>query len=180
MFSDFEDTAPLGFEDTHADEKVLRFLKKQISDFMGYVKENYPDDELTKNLVAKYADVQLLPYRKGSTSGSYNSGSFDHSSGILRVAPRDGAGKIRDEASLNKTIVHELSHGTRVKYIGETSHSHEWKDAWKHFLKIATENLGWAVESSCSTMKFYGLEKSDCPRCRWDNEDCPDDLKPLR
>jgi hypothetical protein len=162
----------ISFHETHDDEQVLRFLQSQIQMFIKHLKDKYPDEELTKNLLAKYSNVQLLPFRKGAKDNTYTSGLFDHSTGILKVAARDGSGTLRDNLSLNKSICHELAHGTRFKFIGETSHSNEWKKAWKRFLKIATEELNWEVEFPCSSMKFYGLTEKDCPNCVLDNEEC--------
>lgn len=154
------------------EDRVIRFIERQTTEFVKYLREKYPNDQMTKNLLAKFSGVQLLTYMKGNTNKSYISGLFDHATGVLKIAPRDSAGNIRDEQSLNKSIVHELAHATRFKYIGETSHSNDWKTAWKKFLKIATEDLGWKVESNCSSQKFYGLTPGDCPNCVWDNEEC--------
>jgi hypothetical protein len=162
----------VSFNESHGDERTLRFLHSQIQTFIKHLKDNYPDEKLTKNLLAKYSNVQLLPFRKGAKANTYTSGMFDHSNGTLKVAARDGDGTLRIDPSLNKSICHELAHGTRFKFIGETSHSNEWKNAWKKFLKIATEELHWEVELPCSSMKFYGLKKSDCPNCVSDNEEC--------
>ena len=162
----------ISFGESHGDEKTLRFLQSQIKTFMKHMKDNYPEEELTRNLLAKYSGVQLLPFTKGAKSNTYTSGMFDHSTGILKVAARDGGGTLRDNSSLNKSICHELAHGTRFKYPGETSHSGDWKKAWKQFLKVATEELHWRVEAPCSSMKFYDLQKSDCPNCVWDEENC--------
>jgi hypothetical protein len=162
----------ISFHDSHDDEHTLRFLQSQIQTFVKHLRDTYPDSEYTKNLLAKFSDVQLLPFKRGSAPHTYTSGMFDHSNGVLYVAARDGTGSPRDEPSLNKSICHELAHGTRFKYPGETSHSGDWKSAWKKFLKIATEELGWRVEAPCSSMKFYDLQKSDCPNCVWDSEEC--------
>lgn len=170
------DASSISFSDSHGDERTLRFLKSQIKNFMTHIRENYMDEETTKNLIMKYSDVQLLPYKGGTKSGTYTSGMFDHSNGVLYIAPRDARGTLRDESSLNKSICHELGHGTRFKYPGETSHSDEWKNAWKRFLKIATEELGWKVEANCSSNSFYGLERKDCPKCDWEiNGACSSD-----
>jgi hypothetical protein len=176
---ELNDASPLTFGQSHEDEKSLRYLKSQVKKFMNHIKEMYLDEETTKNLLAKFSDVQLLPYKKGTTAGTYTSGMFDHSTGILYVAPRDGSGDLRDNASLNKSICHELAHGTRFKYPGETSHSTEWKTAWKRFLRIATDDLGWIVEAPCSSKSFYGLELEDCPNCSWEvSGNC--ESKPLK
>ena len=176
MFEYFDNPlSALGFKDIHEDERTLRYLKKQIATFKKHLLEKYPNDPRTKALMTKFVDVQLLPFRKGSVSDSYNSGVFDHSTGILRIAPRDGRGVLRNNESLNKSIVHELGHGTRHKYIGESSHSNEWADSWKFFLKIATKELGWRVEAPCSSVTFYGLTYEDCPSCVWEQSpnSCP-------
>jgi hypothetical protein len=157
----------ISFRESHDDERILRFLKTKIQQFVRHLQTTYPDDQLTNNVLAKVTDVQLLPYKKGSTPTTYTSGLFDHSTGTIRIAARDGSGKLRDEPSLNKSIVHELAHGTRFKYIGEHSHSDEWKTAWKRFLRIATEDSGWDVEAPCSSYQFYGLTPDECPRCDW-------------
>lgn len=164
------------FSDMHDDERVLRFLKSQIKSFVDNLMMHHIDEETTKKLLSKLADVQLLPFKKGTKKNTYTSGMFDHSTGILYIAPRDASGEIRSESSLNKSICHELGHATRFKYMGETSHSDEWKEAWKHFLKIATGELGWTVEAPCSSKSFYGLNHEDCPGCDWeDDEKCKAD-----
>ena len=165
--------------DIHQDEKTLRFLNKQVNIFIKHLKSRYPDERFTNNLISKFSDVQLLPFKKGSTPTSYISGMFDHSTGTLRVASRDGSGNMRDERSLNKSITHELAHGTRFKYPGETSHSDDWKKAWKKFLKIATEELNWEVEAPCSSKQFYGLSYDDCPNCVWEDRECRAGVKQL-
>jgi hypothetical protein len=163
----------VSFHDSHEDERVLRYLKSRIGIFIDHLKKVYPDEDFTKNVMAKYSDVQLLPFKKGHTPQTYTSGLFDHSTGILHIAARDGSGRLRDDASLNKSIVHELAHGTRFKYPGETSHSDDWKKAWKKFLKIATDELHWEVEAPCSSKSFYGLSELDCPNCNWEiSETC--------
>ncbi len=169
----------LTMRDTHQDEKTLRFLRKQIDIFIKHLKSRYPDESFTNNLISKFSDVQLLPFKRGSTSTSYISGMFDHNTGTLKVASRDGSGNMRDEKSLNKSITHELAHGTRFKFIGETSHSDEWKTAWKAFLKIATEELNWEVEAPCSSRQFYGLTEDDCPKCVWEDRECDTTVKQL-
>lgn len=176
MFSAFDNKlANLSFRDTHDDERTLRFLRSQVDTFKKYLMKNYPNDPRTKTMLAKLTDVQLLPYRKGSTSDSYNSGMFNHQTGVLHIAPRDGNGVLRTAESLNKSICHELGHATRWKYIGESSHSDEWSDAWKFFLKIATRELMWKVEAPCSVSTFYGLKYEDCENCLWemDVNSCP-------
>jgi len=169
----------LSMRDTHDDERSLRFLQKQVDMFIRHLKNKYPHEQFTNNLLSKFSDVQLLPFKKGTTSTSYISGLFDHNTGTLRVAARDGNGNIRDEKSLNKSITHELAHATRYKYFGETSHSDDWRNVWKRFLRIATEELGWEIEAPCSSKQFYGLDKSDCPKCVWEDNECDMSIKPL-
>ena len=163
----------ISFSNTHEDEKILKFLDKQVDDFTNYLEQTYPTDERTKRLISKLCGVGLLPFRRGRRDGSYNSGMFDHSTGILYISPRDGNGNVRSQESLNRSIVHELGHGTRHKYPGEKSHSIDWESAWKFFLKIATNELGWRVEAPCSSMVFYGLTYDDCQNCVWETSYCP-------
>ena len=161
-YSYLDSRSALTMGDTHQDEKTLRFLNKQVDIFIKHLKSRYPGESFTNNLISKFSDVQLLPFKKGSTPTSYISGLFDHKTGTLRVASRDGSGNMRDERSLNKSITHELAHGTRNKYFGETSHSEDWKKAWKRFLKIATEELGWKVEAPCSSKQFWIFGRNWC------------------
>ena len=169
----------LTMRDTHQDEKTLRYLKTHVDIFIKHLKSRYPDEQFTNNLISKFSDVQLLPFKKGTTPTSYISGMFDHGTGTIRIASRDGSGNVRDERSLNKSITHELAHGTRFKYPGESSHSEDWKQAWKRFLRIATEELNWDVEAPCSSKQFYGLKKEDCPRCDWEDGDCRPGVRQL-
>ena len=45
----------LSFGDSHSDEQTLRFLEKQVRMFIKHLKENYPDSDLTRNLLAKFS-----------------------------------------------------------------------------------------------------------------------------
>jgi len=179
IYSYLDSQSNLTMGDIHQDEKTLRFLNKQVDIFIKHLKRNYPNEQFTNNLISKFSDVQLLPFKKGSTPTSYISGMFDHSTGTLRVASRDGSGNMRGARSLNKSITHELAHGTRFKYPGETSHSDDWKKSWKKFLKIATEDLNWEVEAPCSSKQFYGLHTEDCPKCIWEDRECDTTVKQL-
>lgn len=162
----------LTVNDSRADEKTLRFLSSQTNTFIKHIRMRYPDEPCTQNILSKFSSVQLLPYKKGNTPSSYISGMYDHSTGILKIAARDGSGNLRSTESLNKSVIHELAHATRNKYLGETSHSNEWKGAWKRFLQIATEELKWDIEAPCSSKRFYGLSEKDCPKCVWPDNEC--------
>ena len=178
-YSYLDSRSTLTMNDTHQDERTLRYLKKQVDIFIKHLKSRYPDEQFTKNLISKFSGVQLLPFKKGTTPTSYISGMFDHGTGTIKIASRDGIGNIRDEISLNKSITHELAHGTRFKYPGETSHSDDWKKSWKKFLKIATEELDWNVEAPCSSTTFYGLKEEDCPKCIWEDRNCDTSVKQI-
>lgn len=159
---------------TAEDAKALEYVRSQTNAFKRHLVAKYPADPRTKALLAKFKDIALLESKSSEpSSGSggssvYNSGMFSHKTGRMSVAPRDGNGNIRSAGSLNKTIVHELAHATRFKYLGEDAHSDEWKSSWLFFLKIATEELGWDVEASCSAVTYYGLDKNQCPGCNFD------------
>ena len=150
------------------DSRMLAHIRKNVTQFKDHLVSRHKDDPRTVALLAKLRDVQLLPPRPGSAPGTYNSGLFVHSTGVLMVAPRDGSGKLRSDASLNKTILHELAHATRFKHLGESSHSKQWKEAFAWFLDIATRELGMEVELGCSAVKYYGLAREHCPWCIWD------------
>ena len=107
------------------DAKVLEFVRNQINQFKDHLVTKYPSDPRTQALLAKFKDVALLEPKSSQPSSTYNSGVFSHKAGKMAVAPRDGLGRIRSASSLNKTIVHELAHATRFKYIGEDAHSDE-------------------------------------------------------
>lgn len=159
----------------HEDSATLRYLETTIDSIKKHLLTYHKDDERTKGLLAKFRGVQLLQ-PKSSSPGTYNSGMFSHSTGILYVAPRDNNGRQRTEKSLNKTIVHELAHATRFKYPGEDSHSTSWKSAWVFLLNVCTKELGMAVDVPCSSVTFYGLSKADCPGCDWETDPtfCPE------
>lgn len=148
------------------DARTLTLVKKTVTAFKNHLLARYPNDPRTKALIAKLHDVKLIPH-KADSGGVYNSGGFNHSTGTLMVAAREGDGDVRTVGSLNKTILHELAHATRFKYIGETSHSVEWKSAFEFFLKVATNELGLPVELNCSAVQFYGIDAKGCPGCVW-------------
>lgn len=150
------------------DARILTRLRATVDAIKAHLRARHGDDPRAANITAKLRDVQLLPPRPGSTPRSYVSGLFVHTTGVLMVAPRDGAGRVRTPASLNKTIVHELAHATRFKHFGESSHSKEWKAAFVWLLDVATRELGMDVEVGCSVVKYYGLTREMCPWCIWD------------
>ena len=148
------------------DAQVLAHVTSTVRKLKKHLRVTYPDSPHTRALFAKLNDVKLIdrPSKGGTT---FNSGGFDHSTGTLMVAARDAAGKIRDEGALNKTVLHELAHGTRFKYPGEASHSTEWKSAFEFFLKVGTEDLGMPVDMNCSAVTFYGITDKECAGCTW-------------
>jgi hypothetical protein len=153
---------------SHEDAASLDYIKKTVEEFKHHLESKYREDERTKALLSKLRGVRLLPQKR--TGNTYNSGLFSHPTGLLMISARDGQGKLRTRGSLNKSIVHELAHATRFKYPGEKSHSTTWKSAWIFFLNIATKDLKMEVDVPCSSVTFYGLQKSDCPGCDWENE----------
>jgi hypothetical protein len=165
----------------HEDSSTLRYVEATVGRIKKHLLTYHREDDRTKGILAKFRGVQLLR-RRSSSPGTYNSGMFSHSSGIMFVAPRDSSGKRRTEKSLNKTIVHELAHATRFKYPGEKSHSTSWKSAWVFLLKVCTEELGMVVDVPCSSVTFYGLSKKDCPTCDWETDPtfCPEYKGPPR
>lgn len=159
----------------HEDARTLKYVQSTVDRVKRHLATHHHEDERTKFLLAKLRGVRLLQTRGSSRSGTYNSGMFSHGTGILYVAPRDNKGNLRDEKSLNKTIVHEMAHASRFKYPGEKSHSAKWKNTWVFFLNVCTKELGMDVDMPCSSVTFYGLSKDDCPTCEWETDptSCP-------
>lgn len=155
------------------DSRTLAWLRAKVSELLGYLQTHHAGDARARSVFTKLRDVQLLPEsdlqpRTVGGSASWRSGKFRHSDGVLYVAARDFRGQTRTEASLLKTVVHELAHATRAKYLGEGSHSQQWKQTWLWMLELATQRLGWNVEVKCAQCTYYGLcERSQCPKCTW-------------
>lgn len=148
------------------DREVLEYLQDRVQEFVMYIQDTHPEDPRTRALTSKLTSVELLP--QDAREGSKIMGKFKHSTGQLYVSPKDYYGNFRPEGSLNMTLVHEMAHGTRHKEPGETAHSPAWKQAFLWFLGIATHELGWDVDVSCSVCNFYGLcERSQCVKCNW-------------
>ncbi len=147
------------------DARILTYVTTTVNAIKKHLLQHHPDSHHTKALLAKLHDVKLLEMK--SNGRMFNSGGFNHLTGTLLVAPRDGNGRVRSEGSLNKTILHELAHGTRFKHIGEASHSELWQAAFEFFLRVGTEEMGLAVEMNCSAVSFYGVSMETCRRCIW-------------
>ena len=74
---------------------------------------------------------------------------------------------IYKDSRLKAVICHELAHACGK------GHDEEWLRANAYVLRIATEKLGWDVLLMCRACTKYGLcEKSQCPECRWESENC--------
>lgn len=153
------------------DASALEYCQKTVRKIVDHLVRHHGTDQRTKTILAKLQGVALLPMRK--TGSTYSTGMFSHADGTLYVCPRDANGLARTQKSLNKTIVHELAHATRFKYLGETSHSTDWKSSWIFLLDVCTRELGMDVEVPCSSVSFYGLSRRDCPSCDWESaKDC--------
>lgn len=153
----------------------LDWLTERVHEFMRHLREAHGDDPRTRTLHQKVRGVSILNNAspRGSGAGTVRNGMFKHSTGVVSVGLTDAGGRPRTEASLLKTVVHELAHATRVKEPGETSHSVQWKQTWLWFLSVATQELKWDVEIKCSECTFYGLcERDMCPKCTWLQDLC--------
>lgn len=156
------------------DEQVLQWLNERIGDFITRLQTAHPQNPQTRILMSKLTNVILLPAEESvPRNGAWTNGKFKHSTGELFIAPRDPQGEVRTQSSLLKTVVHELAHATRIKLPGEESHSTQWKNIWRFYLQVGTEELGWDVDIKCAECTFYGLcEQSECPKCRWLQATC--------
>lgn len=151
------------------DARVLAWTRAKVGQLVAHAREHHADNARTVALLQKLKDVRLMSRQEaGAVPGSWRSGKFKHSTGVLYVTPVEQDGSARTEQSLLKTIIHELAHATRFKTAGEDSHSQEWKQTWLWLLQLATQDLGWRVEVKCAQCTYYGLcDEAQCPKCVW-------------
>lgn len=149
---------------TPRQRKMLAYLSNKGMEFVAHLLATRPNEVVTKNLLMWNRNIESYSVLAEVTTGSHgvtigNPGSsrciavaYDSYSSLPRMLTR---------------LLHELAH---VANPGKGAHTPQFYKLFRVFLRIASEEMGWILETTCRETCFpeagYKPEKV-CPRCVW-------------
>jgi len=157
---------PLSLEES----TMLAQVNEKAREFIRYVQSKYPQHPLTHRLDTWNGDVKISTFRNGSSSFTRDAGCL-----VLNLYEKNPirAGKpgdtFRPMGSILYILLHELSHA----WAGP--HDAVFYEAYRWYLRVATEELGWIVIPDCKICCYSATDactKNICPRCIWKTT-CP-------
>jgi hypothetical protein len=142
--------------------KLLKYIANKGEELLSHMVYTRPGEKMTQNLLAWNRDLEPIVQTAADTTGIHGAMlppnncmvvDLDSFSSIPRMLTR---------------MIHELSHLTAV---GE-GHSPVFYKNFRMLLRIATEELGWTVETTCRETCFVFDDnnpdpKKICPKCLW-------------
>jgi hypothetical protein len=145
----------------NAVEETLRlYVQQRGREFVTYLKNSkHANDPRAQAAIISWAGFVHIFSEAGAR--------FNRSTGCLYINP---SVQSVTRARMNTKFLHELAHSICC------GHDTKWQSAFKYFLGIATQELGWICDVECGICTKYGIcSKSDCPKCTWINDPatCP-------
>lgn len=153
---------------TPQQRKIMGYLRDKGLEFVAHLHASRPEMQSTHNVLRLWnRQIVALSAYQDATSGT--NGSFNYDTGCLGVALDSFSSLPR----MLTRVLHELTHAS----LGPGySHGPEFYKAFREYLRIATEELGWTVETTCRETCFgAGFEagydpKAACPKCVWQED----------
>lgn len=144
----------------NAVEETLRlYVQQRGREFVTHLKNSkHANDPRAQAAIISWAGFVHIFSEAGAR--------FNRSTGCLYINPSVQSSRAR----MNTKFLHELAHSICC------GHDTKWQSAFKYFLGIATNELGWICDVECGICTKYGVcSKSDCPKCTWidDPATCP-------
>ena len=145
----------------NAVEETLRlYVQQRGREFVTHLKNsNHANDPRAQAAIISWAGFVHIFSEAGAR--------FNRSTGCMYINP---SVQSVTRARMNTKFLHELAHSTCC------GHDTKWQSAFKYFLGIATQELGWICDVECGICTKYGIcSKSECPKCTWidDPVKCP-------
>lgn len=153
---------------TPQQRKIMGYLRDKGLEFVAHLHATRPQLESTRNVLRLWnRQIVALSEFQDATSGT--NGSFNYETGCLGVAMDSFSSLPR----MLTRVLHELTHAS----LGPGySHGPEFYSVFRTFLRIATEELGWTLETTCRETCFgRGFERgydprNACPKCVWQED----------
>lgn len=147
---------------------VMKYLRDKAMEFVAHMYTTRPELKSTQNVVY-YWNRRIIALSKFQDATSGTNGSFNYETGCLGVAMDSFSSLPR----MMTRVIHELTHATMGPGHG---HGKEFYAAFRNNLRIATEELGWTLETTCRETCFgAGFEDGydpnlACPKCVWQED----------
>ena len=168
------------------EEDIVRILRDRMREFANHLKNKYPRDPRTVHLLKKWnGNVNLssrtdhgasFSLRKGcmvvNPYSETNSKDPKKRAELKKLPTTPGSIKGMDDLGrLLTRVLHELAHSSG------NGHDKVFYDAQRFFLRVATEQLGWTLLTSCRVCcDATNPCNQVCPKCTW--TEGPDDCAP--
>lgn len=139
---------------------VLAYLMAKGQEFVAHMLQKYPDDPLTKNLNAQW-NREILPMspRYAAKNNAYLASKGRYGCVVVNMA------LTRSMPATLSGLLHEFAH-LCAKQGATEPHTPLFYATHRKLLRIATEDLGWTLETACRTACDWTGEDT-CPKCYW-------------
>lgn len=154
-----------------AESELLGRLKAKCTEFVNHLKQRYPNEPMTKEVVSRWNGEIFMSQKPGTGA------TFNRMTGCMIVNPYNEtmktggpAGSFDKESRLLTRVLHELAHSW------SGPHDAKFYAAQRWYLKVATEELNWKLDVTCRVCCYLDpLKCKDvCPKCTWvDPLPCP-------
>ena len=137
---------------------------------MAHLLAKYPNSRRTQMMQVAMTTIRQLPEyvsrSGGGGGGSFISGTFMPSTGVLELAPRDPGGRLRPLRDLIQSYLHEAGHAIDSFVRLSDDHGPSWRKHTLWLADIATRELNWPFVVDCWDCDNYLLcQKELCPKC---------------
>lgn len=166
----FAPLAPAAGGDKGGSAGLIQRVIEKHKELMAHVLARYPTSRRTQMMQVALTTIRQLPEyvsrSGGGGGGSFISGTFMPSTGVLELAPRDPSGRLRPLQELMESYLHEMGHAIDSFVRLTDDHGITWRKHTLWLADIATRELKWPFRVDCWDCDNYRLcQKELCPRC---------------
>ena len=143
------------------ERRLLTNLKLAMYTFVSTLKNKFPKDPRTLNLMKWNGDISIMDTTKHTTGAT-----FYINTGCMIVNPyteSKSIGTPDDYWRLVTRVLHELAHTT------SEPHDKQFYDTQRFYLNVASKDLKWPVKVTCRICCHNKgqCSKQVCPMCNW-------------
>jgi len=157
---------------TPEETQLFEWLQSSATQFAEHLRAHYAQHPMAQQMLMSWnGKVMVSTKNAGAT--------FNRATGCLIINPyyetnkkqqgRSTQGGFDSKQRLLTRLLHELAHSW------SGPHDAAFYDAQRWYLRVATEDLGWKVETTCRVCCHY-KDNNDCstacPKCTWIETGC--------
>ena len=151
---------------TPRQRKMLAYLASKGLEFVAHMHATRPKDLVTRNLLMWNRNIEAYSVLAEVTTGSHGVTMGDRGTSRCIAVAYDSYSSL---PRMLTRLLHELAH------VGDSlpgAHSPSFYTLFRSFIRVASEEMGWVLETTCRETCFGVAEKgytpqTACPRCVW-------------